>query len=522
MATDKILVIEQDNNIIRQIREHLEGNGYYLFFESDIAGVLKIIRENKDIFVVIIDTDYIELKTENLIKKIKDINYGIETILLIKSGDRKGIVNAFNAGAFNFLEKPIDPLLLLIYIKKAFERIRTHTYFRNVKNLIKESIKGKIANKLDLPKYILHTAIHNIIMIIDRDFIIRTVNDGAKRILGYKKDYIFQDKHLSQFFYNRDFLILKKHIINSSGLGEKTIEIKWKAKSGESVPISLDAYELREDAGTRIGFLIIGFDTSQQKKLQQQMSHAEKLATIGKIAAGVAHEINNPIASITACAQSLLQVVGHESENLKNEPVFTRYLNIITEQAFRCKNIIDNLLDYSRQYDMKIMPVNLFELVKEALELTIHQVEKESQNVEIAPTKKIGLYNGDPNKLKQLFVNILSNAFDAIKAKKENGKIRIKFDRKRDKIIIQIKDNGTGIAEKYIKSVFDPFFTTKDTGLGTGLGLSISKEIVDLHGGEITFKSKKGEYTVVTVFLPVQGINTKDVDNEKQFIGSRS
>ncbi len=510
MATDKILVIEKDEKLKRQISEHLSGNGYEIYYSNQVQDAIKNI-ENNDILVVIVDSEHFEGNVEKLIRNIKEINFSVEIILIINSDDRKNLFKAFNAGVYNFLEKPIDPLLLLIYIKKALERIRTLAYFRNVKNLIKNSIKSKIADKLDLPKYILHTAVHNIIMIVDNDLFIHTVNEGAKRILGYKKEFDFKDKHLSDFFYKRDYNTLKDKISNSNRPGERTFEIKWKARSGETVPISLDIYELNEDNGEKVGFLIIGFDTSKQKKLQQQMSHAEKLATIGKIAAGVAHEINNPIASITACAQSLLQLVNKDNECAQSEPIFSRYLNIITEQAFRCKNIIDNLLDYSRQYDMTVKQVDLYELIREALELTIHQVKKESQNVKIEQCNEIGYYNGDPNKLKQLFVNILSNAFDAIEIKKEKGKIIIKLDKKRDKIIVQVRDNGIGLAAKYKKSVFDPFFTTKDTGLGTGLGLSISKEIVDLHSGEITFKSKKDEYTIVTVFLPIQGIGDRNL-----------
>jgi len=390
-------------------------------------------------------------------------------------------------------------------VKKAFEKIRlrkeANRYAKTLESAFeKTGLKEKKFSGHS--ENILHSAVHNIILTIDNDRIIRTFNVGAKRILGYDNGYFSSFLNLYELFHKKDHDELNVAFAKAFIHGEYSFELNWKTKSGDFIPVSSEIYVLKDENSEPIGFLIIGFDISNRKKIQSQISHTDKLATIGKIASGVAHEINNPIASITACAQSLLKEIKKADAEIFDEPIFSRYLGIIIEQAFRCKQIIDNLLDYSRNHEVVRGDVDPQALILDAIELTIHQVKKESQNIDFNQNPDVGLINGDPNKLKQLFVNILSNAFDAISYKKEEGRIKICAKTKKDKVFISIKDNGVGIDKKNIKNVFDPFFTTKTPGAGTGLGLSICKEIVDMHGGEIKIRSYPDKSTTVIVILP--------------------
>ncbi len=500
MAEDKVLFVDNCTSTYNRVKESFDHSGYTLVYANDYKSALQLHKTERFDVIVIDYALVLEDETAHY-KKIKEINFRTEIILISLASERDKIVRSMITGVFNFVEKPVDSTLLLIYIRKAFEKIKTINYFRNLQNIFTEKLRPTINGKFDIPKIMLQSAIHNIILIADEEKIIRTVNEGVKRILGYDESYFSSPINLCDLFYKKDCVHVQNVIENAIKYGEFSFEANWKAASGEPVPLSAEIYSMKEENDKNSGFLVIGFDISHQKRLQSQIMHAEKLATMGKIAAGVAHEINNPIASITACAQSLLKITENEPD-MQDEPLFSRYLKIIIDQSFRCKNIIDNLLDYSRYHEVEIKETDLQELMAEAIELTIHQVNKESQNVHLHRYPRPIIFKGDPNKIKQLFVNILSNAFDAIADKKDAGKISIKFSPIKDKIAIQIRDNGYGIDPKHINNVLDPFYTTKDNGRGTGLGLSIAKEIIDLHNGMIKFKSKSGEYTLVSIFFP--------------------
>ncbi len=236
---------------------------------------------------------------------------------------------------------------------------------------------------------------------------------------------------------------------------------------------------------------------------QEQLRTAEKLASIGQLAAGVAHEINNPLGTIMIYASLLKK----QASVLNSGGQADEDLNTIINEANRCKNIVSNLLNFARRGKLNPAKVNLIELFEEI----IINVKRSGTGcgcvINLVPENGDCTIDGDPDQLKQVFLNLVTNACEAVESMPEKF-INIKISPGKEWINVDVEDNGCGISKENFGSVFTPFFTTKKIGKGTGLGLAISYGIVKMHRGKIFFKSEEGFGTVFSVKLPVLNCNT--------------
>ncbi len=238
------------------------------------------------------------------------------------------------------------------------------------------------------------------------------------------------------------------------------------------------------------------------KRTQSQLIQSEKMATIGILAGGVAHEINNPLGGILIHTQMLLRKTRDRDER--------RSLKLIEESTRRCRDIVRSLLDYSRKPGLNdFRSLNLNKVISDACDMIHYEMEDRNIKIE-AEYGSIPDIKGNSNELQQVFTNLILNAEDAIDETGKPGKIIIRTYQEDRYIISQVIDNSSGIPEENLKKIFDPFFTTKDVGKGTGLGLSIAYRIVEKHGGEINVASKLGEGTTFTIKLPVGENEGKD------------
>ncbi|MCI0513598.1 ATP-binding protein [candidate division KSB1 bacterium] len=254
-----------------------------------------------------------------------------------------------------------------------------------------------------------------------------------------------------------------------------------------------------------IDFLVMNFEKMKQRltqsrkqllEAQKQVHHAEKLASVGRLASGVAHEINNPLNGIKNC----LYAIEKEPENL---PQTKTYLDLANEGLDHITMIVQKLLGFSRQQSKQVAPINLNENIETVLSLLRFRLEK--NNIEIVThfNAKLPLIHADPHLIQEVIMNLLLNSFDSIEAQ---GQIRITTEQETNTTVrMTITDTGCGIPENNLDKIFDPFFTTKDEGKGTGLGLSVSLGIVENHGGTIRVTSKPQTGTTFYVTLPIQG-----------------
>lgn len=234
--------------------------------------------------------------------------------------------------------------------------------------------------------------------------------------------------------------------------------------------------------------------TRQLKEAQAQLIQSAKMATIGTLAGGVAHEINNPLGAILTNTQMLLREV--------KDPDKRESLELIEEGTRRCRDIVRALLRYSRKPELdEFKSVNLNDIIDDSYNLLQSQLSKENIKIE-RECGEIPNIPGNANELQQVFTNLILNARDAIKRIRGSGKITIRTYSEDGSIVAQVIDDGCGILDENIDKIFDPFFTTKDVGEGTGLGLSIAYKIIEKHNGGVKVSSNVGEGTTFTIRFP--------------------
>ncbi len=237
------------------------------------------------------------------------------------------------------------------------------------------------------------------------------------------------------------------------------------------------------------------------QETQKLLGRSEKLAEIGTLAAGVAHEINNPLASVASCAEGLMLRMDQVAFKSKDdEEVFPDYLKTICDETYRCKSITSKLLDFSRRQAPVFGKVDINEMISNTVKIVRHQKELEKIDIELKFNTEPTIVYGDLNLLKQVTLNMVMNAIDATK---DSGKIWISTSIIDDSTQIAFEDTGCGIASENLDKVFKPFFSTKSQGDGTGLGLSICYGIIEEHNGKILVSSGGvGNGTTITILLP--------------------
>ena len=285
----------------------------------------------------------------------------------------------------------------------------------------------------------------------------------------------------------------------------QTVHMESTASGGPPRTFRISKIPMRlTDAGiTHV--IAIGEDVTDWKESQERFAHAEKLAAIGQLAAGVMHEINNPLATIAACAESLTFRLDDLRENGRETPRDAdEFLKIIDNEVHRCKRIIDGLLDFSRPKSMTKSVTDINEVVEHALFLVKHHARFKQMRVETKLGDRLAPVQANREQLVQVFMALLINAVDAMD---ERGTITIRTRRGRgslEAVVAEVVDQGTGISRADASKIFEPFFTTKAPGRGTGLGLSICYGIIADHGGRIEVDSTPGSGSTFRILLPAE------------------
>ncbi|MBE0665000.1 MAG: hypothetical protein IH584_04190, partial [Candidatus Aminicenantes bacterium] len=249
---------------------------------------------------------------------------------------------------------------------------------------------------------------------------------------------------------------------------------------------------LKNESGSVSGRIFVFEDVTEKNNIQNQLITSEKLASLGLLSAGIAHEINTPLTGISSYCQFLLDN-PNGAENLE-------LIGKMQDQVLRVNKIIRTLLDFSRQKGQQPLPINLNKVIDESLALVEHKLKIKKITFK-KETEFQNSIHGFSSRLQQLFINLFINAIDAID---DEGWISISGEESAEEITIRFKDNGRGIRDKNLEKIFDPFFTTKEIGMGTGLGLAIVYNIVKEHYGNIQVNSKVDRGTTFSITFPLQ------------------
>ncbi|MBK7105475.1 MAG: PAS domain S-box protein [Ignavibacteriae bacterium] len=332
------------------------------------------------------------------------------------------------------------------------------------------------------------------IMVVDDKEEFLVWNKGAEKIFGYSQEEIIGRNSSALLPGGQKYITELNNIIEevkSKGFAE-VIETERKSKDNRIIPVQLNVAKLPGENNSYAGRTVIITDVSEVRKLQQQVDQSEKLAVIGQLAAGVAHEIGNPLAAIS----SIVQILQRKS----TDHFTSEQLANVKDNINRISKIVRELVDLSRppSHDEVITQIN--EVIKTAVGIVKYDKRVKKVEFKTYLDENLPMIKVVPDQLIQVFINILINSLDAVEGE---GIIKVKSFYKEKFIFVSISDNGCGIDEKVISKIFDPFFTTKQVGKGTGLGLSVSYGIIKKFNGDIKVESQLGNGSEFLVQIPI-------------------
>ena len=350
--------------------------------------------------------------------------------------------------------------------------------------------------ELDLLRFsnVVHYTV-NPIQITDAQGRMVYVNPAFEKATGYTKEELIRSNpnKLSSGKYAKEFWQKVWHTINTGKVW--TGEVENKRKSGDALFSQLLISPIIDADGKVVGFLGTHRDITEQRQLEQQLMHSQKMESIGTLAAGIAHEVGNPLASISSIVQVLLRTLTDDFAKER--------LGLVQSQVHRITKIIRDLVDFSRPSNYQIQPTDLVRTLTDAVEIV--KMGKKAKDVTFVThvRRQIPILPLVPDQISQVFINILLNAVDALKGK--HGTITAEVGRNEGDVFITIADDGCGILPENMPKIFEPFFTTKQVGEGTGLGLWVSYGIVRSFRGDLTVTSSWGRGTSFCMKLPLVG-----------------
>lgn len=256
-----------------------------------------------------------------------------------------------------------------------------------------------------------------------------------------------------------------------------------------------------KETGEITHVITVGEDVTLRVEAIHAVGRAEKLAAVGRLAAGVVHEINNPLATISACAESLEARV--EEGSFGSSPDVEdlhEYLGLIRSEAFRCKSITTGLLDFSRMRTGDRFPLDVAQILRSSARIVAHQKRGGNIQMEFEIADDLPVVNANEGQIQQAVIALATNAIDAMNT---GGTLTFRAFAQSNRVVCEIQDTGHGIAPENVSKVFEPFFTTKEVGKGTGLGLAVCYGIITEHGGRLSVRSNLGAGTTFSIFLPV-------------------
>ncbi len=326
---------------------------------------------------------------------------------------------------------------------------------------------------------------------------VASCNHVAESILGFSSGIIIE-KHASEIL-PKQLVSLLDNLETSSGVVEK--EIDCEKKDGETIPLEASATRLYDENKTFLGYVLLFKDLTEIRSLKKVIARNQRLASIGRLAAGVAHEIRNPLSSIKGFAT-------YFRERYSDNPEDQQTAGIMIQEVERLNRVVGQLLEFSKPVHISPKPADVKTIIIDSLRLIEKNASEKHIRIEKNFPEESMVAEVDADRLSQVFLNLYLNAMEAMES---NGTISVELMKHevKDGISVRVSDTGTGISKENLANIFDPYFTTKSSG--TGLGLAIVHNIIESHNGDIHVESTPGQGCIFTIFIPRR---VKDNSNE--------
>lgn len=507
----KILIIDDEQDIRDVLAVSLADAGYDVASAADGKSGLDLV-ETFAPHIVLTDIRMPRMTGLQVLAAIKASRPDIEVVTVTAYGEMELAIRALQLDASDFITKPISDDALTMALKRAKERYTSRRQLAEYTDLLEQenvATTQELLRSISFQRRLIDSSMDGILG-CDREDVVVTFNRALERMLGRSRFGVIGRTKLGEYLSPEDERRLKSSLDGDrfGGPGKLFLyETQLLDADGQTVPVQVSATEILED-GSRDGLVFFFRDLRGIRKLEREMAdqanilHQDKMMSLGRLAASVVHEINNPLSGILNYARLMKRVVGRGEPGPDQLAKFRRYLELVESETSRCSEIVSGLLAFSRRSQLEFAPVDIRDLVERSVRLSQHKLDLSNIQLEVVIHPDLPPVLGERNQLQQCLINLIFNAIDAMP---DGGHLYLKAGLTPDQreLTISVRDTGVGIAPEDMKHIFEPFYTTKAEGYGVGLGLSTVYGIVEHHGGRVEMSSRPGEGATCTLRLPI-------------------
>ncbi|MBI5590374.1 MAG: response regulator [Deltaproteobacteria bacterium] len=514
LANGWTIVLMDDEADIRDVMTlTLQDSGYRVLTAADgQSGVGLCEQVNPQI--VITDIRMPGMDGMRVLQVLKERLPDIEVIVATAFGEMDLAIRALQLDASDFITKPIGDSALFLALSRAQQRYTSRKQIKDYTRLLEienARTSQELAATIAFQKNLIESSMDGILGCNETGKVM-IFNKAMERLLGYSKKDALDHLSLDQIF-PPDERIRFNSVLSSEAYGGKNRlflhETNLLSNTENRIPVQISAAVLMEEE-TISGLVCFVRDLRELRRLEQEMSdqarilHQDKMMSLGRLAASVVHEINNPLAGILNYICLMRRIMDRGPLVADQQDKFKLHLELVESETRRCAQIVSGLLTFSRKSPPSFTLVQAEDLINRCMLLSQHKIQLSRISITVFIPPSLPPVLGDFNQLQQCLINLLFNAMDAMP---DGGTLDISAgeDLSKKEIFIQVKDSGPGIAPSDLPHIFEPFYTTKNEGYGVGLGLSTVYGIMERHHGSVQVESQIGKGTTFFLKLPVKG-----------------
>ena len=509
----KIVLIDDEEDIREVMAIALQDAGYTVATAGDGETGLMLCDDTSP-QIVLTDIRMPGIDGLQVLEALKQKHPDIEVIVATAFGEMDLAIRALQLDASDFITKPISDEALYLALARARQRFTSRKQLKDYTTLLEKEKAETIQELLKSIRFqrnLIESSMDGILGCTETDTVI-IYNHSLEQLLGYPRQDVIHQMTLKQFF-PADGLDRVMDELSGKAYGGKDRLFLYETQlidiSGREIPVQVSA-SVMFDEDRKNGLVCFFRDLREIRKLEREILdqarvlHQDKMMSLGRLAASVVHEINNPLSGVLNYLRLMSRILNQGPLVDDRQEKFKSYLELVETETSRCSQIVSSLLSFSRQSPPSFGRVQIEKLLQRCIILSRHKLELNGIHIESDVQTNIPSVNGDFNQLQQCVINLIFNAIDVMP---DGGNLDIaaSTDAEKKWVIITIKDTGPGIDRAELPHIFEPFVTTKDEGYGVGLGLSTVYGIMERHGGSVDASSLPGKGAAFTLKLPVPG-----------------
>jgi two-component system NtrC family sensor kinase len=507
----KIVLIDDEEDIREVMAIALQDRGYWVETAAEGAAGIRLCGEALP-QIVITDIRMPGMNGLQVLETIKKQFPDIEVIVATAFGEMDLAIRALQLDASDFITKPISDDALYLALNRARDRYTSRKQLKDYTVLLekeKAETSQQLFKTLAFQRNLIENSMDGILG-CDETGLVVTYNQSMEQIVGYPKIEVIHKMIFDQFFSAGQATRFNEELSADKFGGQDRLnlyETTLRNKSGLDVPVQVSAVTLF-DEGRANGLVCFFRDLREIRKLEREMAdqarilHQDKMMSLGRLAASVVHEINNPLSGILNYLRLMARIMSRGTLTQEQTEKFQGYLELVETETRRCSQIVSNLLSFSRKSPPSFGDVHIDELLKRCIILSRHRLQLSHISLDTSIVPDLPTVKGDFNQLQQCVINLIFNAIDAMG---NGGDLKLEggYDSREGRVIVTVKDSGSGIAPDDLPRIFEPFYTTKKEGYGVGLGLSTVYGIMQHHHGTVTVESTPGQGAAFMLRFPV-------------------